>query len=359
MRNILLIITLFVTIKLYSVDISSLMEPIRQKYQVPSMSAAIIYNDETIAVWTDGLRAKTQPLKVTPNDLFHLGSNTKAMTSTLIGILVERGLLKWDTKVIDLFPELIGKINAQYNTLTLEQLLTHTGGLPKDINYWPIHAISPTHVIAARNITMSTALSGHLATVPGNYLYSNLGYIIAGHMAEKVTGKSWETLLRELIFAPLGMQSAGFGPPGIGGTTNQPLGHDQNGTPAYIDNPPLLGPAGTVHMTITDWAKFIAMHLRATRGNDTLFQANIAEKIYAAKSGAGNAMGWLITSRSWGEGTVVTHSGSNGYWYSVVWMAPLKNFAVIVATNQGGVNAANATDEASYTLILHLLSIIN
>ena len=82
-------------------------------------------------------------------------------------------------------------------------------------------------------------------------------------MAERAAGKSWETLMEERLFAPLGMNGAGFGPPGPPNHVEQPWGHARDGNGAWVpnqhDNAPALGPAGTIHLPVADWAEFTAL----------------------------------------------------------------------------------------------------
>jgi CubicO group peptidase (beta-lactamase class C family) len=195
-----------------------------------------------------------------------------------------------------------------------------------------------------------------------DYAYSNLGFVVAGHIAEVATKQPFETLLRDLLFAPLGMASAGFGPPGKEDTFEQPRGH-LGGKPVAVgpagDNPPLLGPAGTVHASLADWAKFVQLHLRGASadvqvGNLTLHQATM-QRLHSAVAGPGEpyGYGWLLPKRPWagGDHTVLTHSGSNTMWYCVVWADPSTGFGVLAVTNTGQPTAARACDRVSALLL--------
>ena len=186
------------------------------------------------------------------------------------------------------------------------------------------------------------------ATPGTKFIYSNAGFAIAGHMAEKVTGKSWEDLTREKIFGPLGMTTAGFGPPGSRTKNDQPRGHKAGGTPVEpgpeADNPAAIGPAGIVHCSIDDWAKFIAANLPAAKTR--LVKPETLAKLHTpAPSSAGEpkyAMGWIIADgQPWAGGSALTHAGSNTMWYAVAWLAPQKDFAVLVACNQAHPTACN------------------
>ena len=109
----------------------------------------------------------------------------------------------------------------------------------------------------------------------GQESYSNGGYIIAGAMLETIMSSSWETLVRDFVFAPLDMRDSGFGAPGIPDDLSQPWGHWDQGinyepvSPGPdADNPQVFGPAGTVHTTMTDYAKFMSAHINGFRGID-------------------------------------------------------------------------------------------
>jgi hypothetical protein len=152
------------------------------------------------------------------------------------------------------------------------------------------------------------------------------------------------------------MGSAGFGGVGTPGRLDQPWGHGADGRPVSnygpdADNPPVLGPAGRVHCTLADWAKFIADVLRGARGEKALLDPATYRVLLTPPAGGDYAFGWLVADRDWGGGMVLTHTGSNTMNLAVAWLAPLRNFAVLVVTNQGPPAAAKACDEAAGSLI--------
>jgi CubicO group peptidase (beta-lactamase class C family) len=252
------------------------------------------------------------------------------MTSVLLATLVAERKLTWETSLIDILPELKGKIHPDYHAITIWQLLTHRAGVEANAANWWVYGKME---LKKRRLTI---LQANLKQAPvrkqGVYHYSNLGYMIAGCMAEKVTGSTWESLMQKRIFDPLGMDSAGFGPPGASGKTDQPWGHVRSGEgwrPRQFDNAEALGPAGRVHASFADWAKFLAMQLPG--GKNLGLDRKILEKLITP---TGNyAGGWRVTKRPWGKGTVLTHSGSNTMWYALVWVAPQLDRAFLVATN--------------------------
>jgi CubicO group peptidase (beta-lactamase class C family) len=330
-------------------DVSALVAPIVQKHDVPGMAAAVVRDGEIVAVGVAGVRTRGKLDKVAVADSFHIGSDTKAITAMLCGILVDEGKLKWDQTLGQTFPELKKSMNPRYQAVTLEQLLTHRGGAPGELEKQALwgklwqHKGTPT---SARRLLLQGVTSQPPEAPPGTkYIYSNAGYSIAGHMAEKVTGKAWEALVREKIFRPLGMTIAGFGPPGTRAKNDQPRGHKADGSPVEpgpgADNPVAIGPAGIVHCSIGDWAKFVAANLPSAKTK--LVKPETLQKLHTPAAGDPKyAMGWIIAdNQPWAGGPALTHAGSNTMWFAVAWLAAAKDFAVLVACNQANDKACN------------------
>lgn len=330
-------------------DVSAQLVPIVKKYDLPGMAAAVVSGGETVAIGVAGVRTRGKPGQIAVADRFHIGSDTKAITAMLCGILVDEGKLKWSQTLGQTFPALKESMNPVYQDVTLEQLLTHRGGAPGELEkdglwgqLWR-HKGTPT---SARRLLLQGVTSKAPQAAPGGkFIYSNAGVSIAGHMAEKVTGQSWEDLLREKVFRPLGMTTAGFGAPGTRDKNDQPRGHKADGAPVEpgpeADNPAAIGPAGIVHCSIGDWAKFIAANLPSAKVQ--LVKAETLLKLHTAVAGDPKyAMGWIVADdQPWAHGPALTHAGSNTLWFAVVWVAPARDFAVLVACNQANGRACN------------------
>jgi CubicO group peptidase (beta-lactamase class C family) len=290
------------------------------------------------------------------------------MTATMIATLVEEGKLKWETTISEIYPDL--PMHEQWKGVRLEQLLTNSSGAPNDLTrdglwdkLWRRQG-TPTE---QRRTLVEGVLKNAPEAEPGTrYIYSNAGFSIAGAMAETVTQTPWEDLMRQRLFGPLGMTSAGFGPPGKRGELDQPRGHRENGRPIEpgrdADNPAAIGPAGIVHCSIDDWAKYIALHLQAAEGKPRLIKAESFTKLHTPAKLTGSrtdyAMGWGTPKRAWARGDadnstgrVLTHNGSNTLWFCVTWIAPEKDFAVLIACHKAGTEADRACDEAAQALI--------
>ncbi|HKC65169.1 MAG TPA: serine hydrolase domain-containing protein, partial [Pyrinomonadaceae bacterium] len=322
---------------------------------LPALAGAIVTSRGLVEIGAIGVRKAGTNVPVTTDDLWHLGSDTKAMTAVVIGWLVERGKLNWETTIAQVFPELASTLPQNFANITVLELLSHHAGLPANIDW---HAVSQSGSLREqRLLALKTAATMKLLSEPGTkFEYSNLGYVIAAALAERVTNESWEQLISRIVFKPLGMKSAGFGGTGTLGEIDQPWPHTSDGKPTAnngprVDNPEVMGPAGTVHCSLSDWAKFISDQLRGERTERALLKPWTYKKLHTPPFGGDYALGWGIAQRGWGGGTVLTHAGSNTMNFAVVWIAPARDFAVLITTNEGGPDAEKGCDEAASALI--------
>ncbi|MBN2511296.1 MAG: beta-lactamase family protein, partial [Sedimentisphaerales bacterium] len=255
-------------------DISALLEPIRQKHNVPAICAAAVNSDGIIAIGAVGLRRRGDTTPVTTSDLWHLGSDTKAMTAAVVAQLVEQKKVRWTSTLAELFPEMADRIHPQLKGVTILQLLSHHAGLTENLN-WRSFA-SRGDIRRQRQAVLEQALTEKPKYTPGTQAhYSNLGYVVAGIAVERISGKSWEDQIQGSLFKPLGMTTAGFGGVGTPGRLDQPWGHRDDGSPVEgngpdMDNALVMAPAGCVHADITDWSKFIIDQLRGGMGKSAL-----------------------------------------------------------------------------------------
>ena len=176
---------------------------------------------------------------------FEIGSITKTMTAALLASLADDGVLALDDEIgrwLDAGPN---------GNITLEQLATHTSGLPRLAPNQPAGGANPY-----RDFTAKRAEKGlRIATrVPGGgSLYSNFGYQLLGLALERASGQRYQDLLAQRLLGPLGMTSSGVGAAG-GGT--RLTGH-AGGKPARHWDFALPGP-GAVEATIGDLARYLA-----------------------------------------------------------------------------------------------------
>ncbi len=322
--------------------------------EIPGVVAAIKRQGEPLRIAAAGVLKLGNDAPISINSTMHLGSCTKALTATLLARCVEQGKLSWDLTIKDGLPRLARKVHEDFHSVTLLQLLQHRGGIPPNAsNWWMKEGTSIRKIrenIAADNLKTKPKVA------PGSkYVYSNLSYMVAGMFAKKALSKSWEQIISDQLFEPLGMKSAGFGPPGKKNRLTEPWGHRKtNGklVPIQHDNAPALGPAGTVHMTLQDWATFAMVHVDGKHNGQPFISDKSLRVLQTARAGQDYAAGWVVFNRPWGNGQVLTHSGSNTMWFSTIWVAPKTRTVYLIATNVSTETTSQVIDGLIYRVIM-------
>lgn len=338
----------------------------QEKNHLPAVAGLVQIDGKIAAESALGVRALGHPEAVTVNDRWHIGSDTKAFTSTMIARLVEKGVMSFDDTLAASFPDFAKEMDPAYRGITITQLLSHTAGLPPltdDKDLPPFLAVikSAEGVKAQRTAIAHKYLTLPPASKAGEFKYSNLGFIIAGAIAEARTGKTWEELIRAQVFEPLGIKNAGFGAPGTSGKFDEPCGHEEKDgkllplDPANTegDNPPALGPAGTINIALKDWARFAQDHLDGVHGHGKLLKAETYRKLHTPVTG-NYALGWGAKLEADGAPAILTHNGSNGFWVAEVRITTKQNMTFLIATNVGNEAANEALKEIVQALKDHL-----
>ena len=342
--------------------VDSLLQSLRQQHDLPAMAAAVIRAD-TIFLSATGVRRKGTNASVSPSDKFYIASNGKAVTATAIAYLVEEGKLSWSTTPVDVWPSMADSIHPDLREITLEQLLSHRAGIPP---YTSWDSPSSFSEVTDEN----EAFSKHLLRKepkysPGSkFLYSNAGYAIAAEIAEAATGASLEQTVRRHLFQPLDVQG-GYGRPAARDST-QPWGHWKQGgdtlrvsDPGEPYKPGEVGvAAGDMHMTVSGYARFLQLHLRGLRNEETkLLSPTAIQNLHKSRgamadsAGApGYALGWAVQQDSQAAQSS-RHSGSGGRFKVTTAIQPTHNLAVAVLTNAGGREADQAVDTALTVLL--------
>ncbi len=299
--------------------------------EAPGIVAAIISGDSLIAIASAGVSKAGTDIAFTTNDVVHIGSCGKAMTAAMIATLVAEGKLSWDTKLIDAIPELRNRIHTDYYSITLWQLLTHRAGIPK--NPMDEGAFRSKEIKARRLAILEDNFKLPATFEVDKFHYSNFGYMIAACMAEQITGDSWEVLMKQRLFDPLGMSSAGFGNPNKNKSTDQPWGHNKyvgSWWPSEAYYHEAISPAGRVYCSVTDWSKFISLWLTS---ENPILEHKYLDKLIEPVGNHFYAAGWGVAEYTWAKGITYNHAGSNEIWYASVIVAPKLDRAFVVATN--------------------------
>lgn len=308
---------------------------------VPGMSAIVIRDFRAGPELVAGVRAMGSPAAAAPGGRWHLGSNGKSMTATLIARLVEAGALAWDRPLAQMLPDLSETMRPAYRDVTLPDLLSHHAGLPENTSDMDFFATfyNDLALLTAQRLRYITnclreAPLGPTRTDPS---YSNTGPIIAAACAERATDRSFELLIVSEVFTPLGMRSISFDQSGGAG---EPSGHVDGrvANRPQDANPRMFAPAGAMRMTMRDWSRFCIDHMRGEHGDGRLLRTESYRFLHAPQGASAGGAGWAL---GWGAaphpmnlvGPALTHSGSDGNWQALVCLFPQTGNGVLVVSN--------------------------
>lgn len=325
--------------------------------ELVSLGVAVKIIGEPVVTAVAGERKINSNISVSVDDKWHLGSITKSMTATMIARLVEHGIIRWTTTIGEVFKN--DKFHPAWRDVTLHMLLTHTSGAKANFSssIQKLHPEEGTQRHSQRIIEVLKVLAKKPQSTPGQeFEYSNLGYTIAGLMAAIKTGKSWEDLIRDELFQPLNLNSGGFGHPvDSDGTLEQPRGHKDSwfsGPQAVAtdaDNSPIMGPAGSIHMSLADLSAYAAEHLKGRQGESKFLTQTTFAQLHSMTE-YDYAYGWIAARKTqWVDHKeVLYHNGSNTYWYALLVMIPELNLSIAVTTNDGNLGKAQ---ESAWRLV--------
>jgi CubicO group peptidase (beta-lactamase class C family) len=340
-------------------ELEEVLERARRRHDLPGLAGAVVNGTRRMVSGAAGVRRWRGGSMIQRDDRFHIASCTKSWTAMLAAILVQKQQLRWTTTLAEGLPSLAGRMRKEYAAVTLEQLLAHEGRLPAYTEPSP-RRIAELHALTGTGIEQRLAFLAQVLTEKpnddaGDGAYSNAGYAAAGALIERAAGVSWEELIRRELARPLRLTTVGYGYPATTATPDQPRGHARQGGAVLelpLDEtrqlPVCLWPAGAIHCSIADLARYAADHLSGLTGCPALLSPGSYAHVHRRRGDSVFTLGWGIRrDERWG----VTHfgAGSGGWFFVRILVLPERNAAVVVASNSG--DAAPAIRELWPTLV--------
>ena len=337
-----------------STEIKKLLEKQMQDQHLVGIASLVIRSNTIVGMASAGVKHQGESRALGPADLWHLGSNTKAITATMIARLVDAGKLSWTTTPLEIFPEWKEMMDPAFRHITIEELLSHHAGIPPftKVKTWPQLS---GNAVEQRSQFAALVLKHAPAITPGTKgLYSNAGFVIAAAMAERRTASRWEDLVSSQVLKPLGIHAI-FGFP-LWADRNQPWGHVETKgsfkavSGGAIQLPPYMLPAGGMAMALADYGRFLQMNLKGLRGEDSAFlSAKTIQRLHSSPMQDEYALGW--GAYQWNSVPTSTHAGSAGSFYAIVALQPSRDEGVAIVLNSGGQRSAEAADALLNTLL--------
>ena len=248
-------------------DLFQFAESQRKKHGLPALGVGIVRDGKIIGLGMAGERKLGSGDWATLDDRMDVASCAKSITATVAAVLAEKAVIRWDMTVKEVFPELRKSILPEYSDVTLEMLLRHRSGLDRWMrsnelwSQWH-HDHAKATATESRRLFTAKVLKDQPRYAPGtDSYYCNDGYLVAGSMMERVSGKCWEDNVRQMLFEPLGLSSMRFGFPPSNQATAVAWGHGSASfgrtvfikhDPDEYGDPPFGSPGGFLYCTVAD-----------------------------------------------------------------------------------------------------------
>lgn len=328
-------------------------ERVLRRYKLPGLGLGRVGPDGVMQIAVAGLRSRGQLERVSLTDKWHIGSITKSMTALVLARQVARGLTRFDAPLSDLAAL---PLHPDLARQSLRALLAHRAGLAANPARAACFHPDPCDPDQPEGPLRDRVLAPWLLEPPrpGRFRYSNLGYMLAGHITEQLGGAPWKQLMRDELAGPLGLDSLGFGPP----PSPNPMGHGSIlsrlltrraygpgwGAPiapdaAFADLSPAFGPAGLMHLSLADLLRYGAAIVAIAKGEDAIIPAEIFRDLISGRDYAG---GWVIEAQG------LRHNGSNGLWVADLRIDIGRHEVTAMVSNSGSLGALLAASTARW-----------
>lgn len=315
-------------------------------FDVPGLTIGIVAGDKLVYAKGFGVRGKSNRLPVDTRTIFQIGSTTKAFLTTTMAIMVDRGKLRWDDRVVDLDPAFQMKDPWVTREFRVFDLPAQRSGLPPLVND-TLGMFDFSEAALIHSLRDVEPVSSFRTT----FAYTNITHLEAGRIVAKAAGtRDWNAVLQKELLDPLGMKESSYTVEGIAAAANHANGH--RWTPAGTIEVPFtpifpyhLGASGDINSTVEDMARWVRLQL----GNGTFegHQIVSAEGLaftrtpkVALNDKISYAMGWYNYQTP--NGTIIWHDGDAISFGSFVGMLPDRNIGVIILTNETNAGLPNS-----------------
>jgi CubicO group peptidase (beta-lactamase class C family) len=320
--------------------IDSVVEPMLEAARIPGAAIAVVNGGRIIFARGYGLCDVEKRIPMTAATVYPIASTSKAINAALLGMLVDVGKLAWDEPVQTYLPTFRLADAVSSSQVTVRDLLTMRTGLPRHDWLWIENPIDRADLVRRLRYLQSSA------NFREKFQYSNVTATAAGHLAEIVTGKTWEQLVHEKIFSPLGMGATGFTLP----STNASAAYHENSARELLLTKRLSGEVtapsgGSIHSTVEDMARWLQFNLACGTVNSnqlikrsTLAQIHTPQMVAPVDQGgpssqAAYAMGWF--SDTYNGHVQLSHGGYLHDVNSEVVLFPQIDVGIVTFTNFG------------------------
>ena len=327
------------------------------RHRVSAVAATVFDALGPVEVHVVGVRRRDSGDAALASDLWHIGSCTKAFTAVLWACLVERGDAEWDMPLSAALADL-GDVHSGWAGQTIGSALCCRAGFAANLSPAQMQrSWSDTRPLDEQRTDVARRALADPPASAGRFLYSNLGYIVVGAAIDRLAGAPFEQALAAHVLGPLGITTAGFGPPAdvwghparfrFGGL-GLLRGSGVDPADPYSDNPLVLSSAGTLQMSMADWAKFVRIFLL---GDSNLLSPDTVDRLLPMPDRyyLTMAMGWMRATHL--RGVSYAMQGSNTMWSATAIIDDDRQRAALVACNDGRNRVLNRSVQLAAQLL--------
>lgn len=313
------------------------LEEQRQTLHIPGMALAVVKDDEVIMAHGFGVSNVEKGTPVTAETIFPIGSSTKAFTSTSIGMLIDEGMMDWDDPVTDYLPYFTMDIDSEdpNDQVTIRDMLCHRTGFPR------MGLLFASGAVPREEILQAATAAEPWADFRDKFYYNNVMYLAAGSAAASAADSSWDMMITERIFEPLGMESSSTALSRIRIDSRLSLGYLWEESLQDYKYKPLrslenIGPAGSINSNVLDMAQWLRFQLgRGEYEGERLISKEQLQETWIPQITIGPqisyGLGWMI--HNWEGQQVVEHGGNTDGFSAEVAMLPDSNLGFVLLTN--------------------------
>lgn len=328
--------------------IDQTVEAAMKEWQIPGLALAVVKDGRVAHLRGYGYRDVERKLPVTPTTLFGIGSITKSFTVLLLSTLAEEGKLDWDKPVRDYVPDFRLHDPAASALTTAVDLVSHRTGLPRHDSMWFTGFTRNEIFGRLRHLEASRDFRS-------TFQYNNLLYMAAGVVAERAAGgggRTWEDLVRERLFEPVGMPTANFSVTASersgDWSLNYALDKDETLKPipaTYAVES--ICPAGCINASLEEMSRYLQFHLARglTGGGQRVLAASHFDRmreprIFIPAGSFGperlgpGFYGMGVAVMTYRGHRLVFHTGTIGGYHALLAFLPEDNAGVVILQNR-------------------------
>jgi CubicO group peptidase (beta-lactamase class C family) len=309
------------------------------EWKIPGLAITVVQNGEVALLRAYGLRDVEAGLPVTTDTQFLIGSVTKSFTATGLALLVDERRLDWKKPVRDYIPEFRLHDAVATDRVTVRDLLCHHSGLPRHDWIWMPGDLSPAQMLAA----MRYLEQGD--DIRSTFQYSNLGYLVASIVTERVSGQSWTEFTRARLTDRLHMNVT-FTVEDLAAAADASVPYWMDGDTRLRVKPwPIRATAaGGINTSIASFANWLRLHLdKGVFEGQRLLSAALIQELQTPRVHVGapefaeygdTHYGLGFRSHSYRGDREVFHGGGWSGWSTLMTMLPDRGVGVAVFTNR-------------------------